>query len=115
MPKDFTKDEKKLLRKLRSLAYKRKLEENLDKLGQDFTRWRNENIDSYELEEKILEFQNGTNSEFSNKYDSSNESLVVAAAIVNGILDGEEVDDKLLNKLEDGIDAYKKITGKSEG
>jgi hypothetical protein len=49
----YTKAQKKRLRRLSDTAYERELDHELEKLYRDFKKWRNKNINGFELNDLI--------------------------------------------------------------
>lgn len=90
MNRDFTKAQRRRLRELGSVAYGRDLAAELTKLESEFKRWRNEEIDAFELSEAIHRFHQGASRHLFSRYDHSNLDFAVADAIHRRILSQEE-------------------------
>lgn len=98
---DFSKKTKKEVRRLAGLAHERELEKALADLNLKFKQWENEELDSFELDSEIHKFHNKISREIFKKYNSYNmEDHFVAIAIVNGIIDKDEVDSEAYQELE---------------
>jgi hypothetical protein len=97
----------KHIRKLRSKwlgeAYERELRRELAKLDASFAAWRGDEIDSWELSDRIHKFHNGASQELYKKYNYGEADVNVAYAIVSGILDRKEVPGELIEALANEI------------
>ena len=97
----YSKKTKKEIRRLAGLAHERELEKALADLNLKFKQWENEELDSFELDDEIHHFHNKISREIFKKYNSYNmKDHFVAAAIVNGIIDKDEVDPEAYKELE---------------
>ena len=100
MPRAYSTQVKKLLRKFWIEAYERELHRELSALDQSFSEWREGRIRSDELSRRIHRYETGPSRELYRTYNGGEQDLVVAAAIASGVLDREEVPDALLEALE---------------
>ena len=84
------------------IAYEREQATASDALLQEFQRWKNKEIDVFELNDRIHEFHHGISRELYNRY-SGNEMILswcVANALHRGILSREEVGEDLFLSVE---------------
>jgi hypothetical protein len=97
----YSKKTKKEVRRLAGLAHERELEKALEELNLKFKQWEEKELDSFELDSEIHKFQSKISREIFKKYNSYNmEDHFVAIAIVNGIIDKDEVDPEAYQELE---------------
>lgn len=95
----MTKRTEKKLRDLAALAHERALARALEKLYLEFELWRNGALNVFDLNQSIHEFHNKTGRKIYSFYAGTEPSLVVAAAVRDGILTREEVGNELLSEL----------------
>ena len=84
------------------IAYERELTIASDALLHEFHRWKNKEIDVFELNDRIHEFHHGISRELYNRY-SGNELIMswcVASALQRGILTREEIGEDVLLSIE---------------
>ena len=103
----FTRRERGQLRKLSMKAYERELSHELSHLEEQFTEWREGEIDSFELSDIIHEFHDGVSRELYKEYMNVSPHLMVAYALVESILSEEEIQPELLKKLAQAIELYR--------
>jgi len=104
----YRKKTKKESRRLAGLAHERELEEALADLNLKFKQWEKKELDSFELDSEIHKFHNKISREIFKKYNSYNmEDHFVAIAIVNGLIDKDEVDQEAYKELESLIEKIK--------
>ena len=104
---DFTKRERSRLRKLSMKAYERELARELSHLETKFSEWREERIDSFQLSDIIHKFHDGANRDLYRQYTIVEPYLMVAHALVDGILSEEEIEPEILRKLNRAIEFYR--------
>jgi hypothetical protein len=104
--KKFDKQDRKVLRELRAKAYSIELDRALTTLASSFDAWRDKRIDGHELSHVIHEFHDLEARRLYGIYDQLDEELAVASAIARGVLNREEVPDRLLAELERAIDVF---------
>lgn len=95
----MSKRTEKKLRDLAALAHERALARALEKLYSEFELWRNGALNVFDLNQSIHEFHNKTGRKIYSFYAGAEPSLVVAAAVRDGILTREEVGNELLSEL----------------
>lgn len=104
---DFTRRERSQLRKLSMKAYERDLAQELSHLEANFTEWRQGIIDSFQLSNSIHEFHDRVSRDLYKQYMRVSPHLMVAYALVEGILSEEEIQPKILSKLGQAIEFYR--------
>lgn len=103
---DYPKAIKRLIRQYEGQAYERELHRELEKLDRSFTEWRNGEIDSGELSQRIHKFEVGPSRKLYSKYDGDLSDLNVAHAVGTGLLKREELPPELLEALERQLAYY---------
>ena len=101
---------KRLRREMRQLAAKAEeaeLRTALQPLANDFKRWENGDIDSFDLKALIHDFHQGAGREIYLRYDTPDPAPQVAYAIVSGILDSTTISAEILADLERFIEFMK--------
>ena len=101
-----TKRSKSLRQKLRQMAgiaYERELATASEALREQFLRWKNKEIDVFELNDRIHEFHHGISRELYNRYTGNEmaDSICVASALHRGILSREEIGEDAFLSVED--------------
>ena len=97
----YSKKTKKEVRRLAALAHERELKKALSDLNVKFKQWEKEKLDSFELDSEIHKFHNKISREIFKKYNSYDmKDHFIAIAIVNGIIDKEEVDPEAYQELK---------------
>jgi hypothetical protein len=96
---NFTKGQRRRLRELGGTAYERDLAAELTKVESEFKRWRDGEIDAFELSEAIHRFHQGPARELFSRYDETYLALAVAHAIHRGVLSEEEVGADIIELL----------------
>jgi len=103
---------KRLRRELRQLATKAEeaeLRAALQPLANDFKRWESGAIDSFDLKALIQDFHQVAGREIYLRYDTPDPSLMVANAIVLGMLDPAAVSPELMTELARMIEFQKSL------
>jgi hypothetical protein len=98
-----------LLRQLAQTAYERELRILLDELGNSFHRFRQGEVDTWDLVNAVDRFARGPDRHaLETLYETSNSvvHMIVAQAIARGILTREEVPAEVLKVLTESIDFY---------
>ena len=111
MRNDYPKHIKKLIRQFVEKAYEREMHLELEKLETNFTAWRAGEISVHELNNLIHRYHNGISRELYVKYTShdSPQDMLLAYAIVTGILPRAEVPDELVEALARQIWFYEDL------
>lgn len=102
--------DKKIKKEIRALALKAhevELSQALQLVADKFDQWKSGAVPSFEMADIIHKFHDGTAREIFNRYSGPLEKMVVAMAIVNGILKEESVPPEVKETLEYEISFYK--------
>jgi hypothetical protein len=97
----YSKRIKKLLREYAAEAYERELRRELGKLELSFAEWRQNAIDSFELSDRLHEFETNIARELYKQYTYGDMDLLVAGALLTGILSRERIPGEVLEALSD--------------
>jgi hypothetical protein len=112
---DFTKSEKKELRTLSAIAYEKELALELEKLFQEFLLWKNKQLRSLDLDEKIHGYHSDAHRSLFNMYNqNSNFFPAVARAVGLGLIFPEQVSTGLFAKIEPSISFFRGEFGSSQ-
>ena len=95
-----SKKVRRRLRDLAAIAYERELSRELDSLFKDFEAWKREELDPFELSDKIHEFHQKPSRELFKWYTDQHPDFPVAKATADGILSEQEVGEEILSILE---------------
>ncbi len=107
--KDIPKLIKKALREYADKAYEAELRKELEALSAKFDEWEAGKLDNFDLTEAIHKFHNGPARELYTKYNYSPPlEMLVAHAIVTGLLKKEDLRPDVLEYLNNAIAAYEK-------
>jgi hypothetical protein len=104
---EYPKQIERELKVLAGQAYENELGRELGELAQHFDAWREGKISASDLTELIHEYHNGPARELWKKYNSPFTELQVANAIVNGILQKEQVSEETRPYIEEAIERYR--------
>lgn len=107
----FTKSERALLRELAEEAWNAELNEALLALYEEFGKWADDAISSFELSDRIHQFHDGTARELYGRYTNFDSAGAVARAVALGLVGQESVGEVLLRKLASGIEFFQKGRG----
>ena len=97
---------KKLVREFGTVAHERDLRKALTELGNAFARWEREEIDVFELNDRVHQFHQNTSREIWKRYASSHLEPAVASAVATGILQKHELPPELVEHLAGLIEFY---------
>ena len=97
--REYPKPTKKRLRELMGTAYERELQRELGTLEQSFAAWRAGSLSSAELSERVHQYDTGPARDLWQHYQATPPDLVVAYAVVVGLLRPEEVPPDVLAAL----------------
>ena len=103
---DLPRRIKRALRELAEAAYEIELGRALAGVRQEFARWEGGDITAFELAEVIHQFHQGPSRDLYNQYTSGMLNVVVAHAIVTGVLDRERVSPEVLEHLGPALTFY---------
>ena len=105
---------KRLLRNWTDIAYERELHRELENLDQIFDKWRAEQINSVEMAHRLHKHDTGPLNELYRAYNDGHEDILVAYAIVTGVLDEAEMPPQLIEALEGLLSFYRALQEKGE-
>lgn len=111
---DYPKKIKRLLREFLAEAHERELQRELAKLDQSFSAWRSGHISSGELSHRIHQYETGPSRELYKRYDTPSPDIVVAYAIVTGILHRDEIPEELLEAIAGPLSFYQSLQDRDE-
>ena len=97
--REFTKAQRRRLRKLGATAYERDLSAELTKLETEFGRLRAGEINAHELSDQIHRFHQGPAQKLFLAYEHSNLDFAVAHAIHRGLITEEEAGADVIEML----------------
>jgi hypothetical protein len=104
--KHYSKSQRKKLRQLRDIAYELELDRELAGLYQDFQKWRNKEIDGFELNELIHKYHQGPSREVWKTYNYIDLDMVVSRAVALGLLKKEDIQEDILELIDTQIDFF---------
>jgi hypothetical protein len=111
---DYPKPIKRLLREYLAEAYERELHRELTKLDRSFAEWRAGKIGSGELSYRVHQYETGPSRELFKQYNGGPHDMIVAYAVVAGILKEEEVPAELLEAIAGPLSFYRSLKKRDE-
>ena len=115
MMQDLPKPIKRVLRHLMDVAYERALHRELAKLGESFAAWQEGTINSFELNELIHKHHHGPSRELWSRYSNVRAAdMVVAAAVVDGLIKQEEVPAEVFAAIGRQLAFYQSLQEREE-
>jgi hypothetical protein len=105
----YPKRIKRLLAEFVAEAYERDLRHALAELDQAFAEWRNGRISSADLSRRIHDYEKGPSRDLFKLYDGNPHDMVVAHALVTGILRWDEMPAELLEALAGPLNFYQSL------
>ncbi|HYK05765.1 MAG TPA: hypothetical protein VE974_28725 [Thermoanaerobaculia bacterium] len=91
---------KRAIRQLADIAYERELASALEALHQQFSSWRNGELDPFELTDAIHRFHNGIARDLYKQYASGGIlEAAVAGAIIRGTISAAEIPEVARERL----------------
>jgi hypothetical protein len=110
MSREFPKRIRAALRSLAAVAQERELRRLLAGLDADFDRWRRGEIDSFALDDAVHHFARGrARRDLEGAYGSNDlMPMMVARAIVAGILEPAEVPAEVVEALDRELDDFRR-------
>ena len=103
----YPKRIKRQLNDLVGQAYENELGRELGKLAQHFDEWREGKISAGELTELVHQYHNGPARELWKQYNRNPfTELLVASAMVEGILQKEDASEEVWPYIEEAIERY---------
>ena len=100
---------KRTLRQLAAEAHQEELRCALKPLSSAFQRWERGELESNELTNLIHEFHQGPSRDLWGRYNSGMLELVVAHALITGVLDRSKVPPEVLETLAPAMRFYEDI------
>jgi hypothetical protein len=102
----YPKHIKRLIREYAAQAYEIELGQALGELEQQFALWRSGQISAGELSDRIHAFHQGPSRELWGRYNARIDDMMVAQAIVTGLLPRETIPAELLEALQPSMNFY---------
>lgn len=97
---------KRLVREWAGVAHDRDLRKALGELRVQFGRWERGEVSSFELNDFVHRFHDGTSREIWKRYATNHLEPAVASAVAAGILRREELPTELLEHIAGLIEFY---------
>jgi hypothetical protein len=104
----YSKHIKRMIREYAGQAYEIELGRALGDLEQQFALWRNGQISAGELSDRIHVFHQGPSRELWGRYNARVDDMLVAHAIVTGLLPRETIPAELLEALQPSMHFYER-------
>ena len=95
------------LRKLAGVAYRRELDQELRGLWGWFERWKTDEVDCFELSDKIHEFHDGISRQLFVLYGRLKPDMAVGRAVARDLLSIDEVPSEILTEVESKIESFR--------
>ena len=99
MTHNYSKSIRKKLRELAGLAHERELRKAMETLDSHFTQWCRQEIDCFELNDRIHRFHQNTSRELWKTYSSMEDNFLVCRAVKLGFLSKEDVPEKVAEAI----------------
>ncbi|MBN2385502.1 MAG: hypothetical protein JXB85_00675 [Anaerolineales bacterium] len=90
-------------------AYAREWHRELTKRDESFAEWRNGEISSGELSHRIHLYEMGPSRELFKRYDGGDDAILLAYAIVTGLIDREQVSAEVLETIQGPLSFYQSL------
>ncbi|ADQ13744.1 hypothetical protein [Halanaerobium hydrogeniformans] len=104
---NYSKDLKKEIRQLAKIAHKRELENELSDLQEKFKEWEDKKMNVFELDHEIYIYHVKISRAIFKRYNNDGQlDMVVASAVARGIIEIEELSEKLLDSLKAIINRF---------
>ena len=104
---DVSKAVKQTLEQLAETAYRRDLDNELEKLQVKFQEWKEGGLDGFNLNQIIHEHHDGRSRELW-KFYNQKPDVTVPAAIARGTLNESEVPAEVLALIRDKVETFRK-------
>ena len=98
---EYTKAVRKQMREMATVAYERELRLELKKLAEQFQLWKEDKIDSFELETCVHNFHNGPARTIYNRYTGLQLEMILPYALKEGIICEEECPAEIVEDMRD--------------
>ncbi|HEY9025951.1 MAG TPA: hypothetical protein VIP05_16740 [Burkholderiaceae bacterium] len=105
---ETTMAQRRLLRELCVTAHEVEAREALASLDHDFQRWREEEINSFDLIEAIHDFHQHAARDLYNAYSGRDELLTAMRAVAKGFVAADDVPESLRPLLQAQIDVQRR-------
>ncbi len=106
---EFTKSEKRELRRLAGDAYKAEMEKEVAKLEAAFKTWRDGKITVFDLDEQVHAYYSGPRKQLYAFYQMRNQpEAAVARGLAMGLIDAVQVPTEIKAKIEHMIGFFKR-------
>ncbi len=112
---DLTKAQRRHIRDLAVIAHGRELGAALDALNNQFKKWQSGELDPWELNEEIHQHHNGIARELYKAYVMGDAFHAVGAAVVDGILELDEVREDCRPAVEGYARGFKRYVAEDAG
>jgi hypothetical protein len=106
--REYPKHIRRLIREYAGQAYDVELGQALGEVEQQFALWRGGQISAGELSDRIHAFHQGPNRELWGRYNAGIDDMLVAHAILTGLLPRETIPAELLEALQPSMDFYER-------
>ena len=105
MMSNYTKKQRREIRELIPTVHERDLGNNIAELDKDFEKWRNKEIDAFDLNEKIHQFHQGPSRNLFIEYNSRHhQDHMIARGLMNGLVEESEISTELKLALKPVIE-----------
>ena len=95
-----------MIREWAGVAHDRDSRDALTELRAQFDRWDRSEIDSFELNDLVHKYHDGTSREIWKRYATSHLAPAVASAVAAGVLRRDELPEELAQHIAGLIDFY---------
>lgn len=103
---ELSKGEMKRLRAAAGRSWERELDAALERLFESFRRWKDGEIDAFELSDRIHRFHDGESRDLYKFYTGSTPQIAASYGVAHGWIERDEIPAGLLGKLESAISFY---------
>ena len=110
----YPKHIKRLIREYAGQAYEIELGQALGELEQQFSHWRSGQISAGELSDRIHAFHQGPSRELWGRYNARIDDMLVAQAIVTGLLPRETIPAELLEAIQPSMNFFARQQARAE-
>ncbi|MFQ6013948.1 MAG: hypothetical protein ACE5NP_00720 [Anaerolineae bacterium] len=103
----FPKRIKKQLRELATQAHENELARELAQLAKKFDEWRDNRISAGELSHIVHQYDTGPLRDLYKRYNSGSVHMLVAYAVVHGILEEEAIPENVWPYIENAVQFWR--------
>lgn len=97
----YTKAVRKRMRQLINVAYERELRLELEKVDKQFQLWKEDKIDTFDLEHDIHKFHNGMARTLYSRYTDVQPEMILSYALIKGLISEEECPVEIVDDMRD--------------